>query len=150
MATYVYTGTVADFGQHAFPGLTPMLWVIAAGDAFGPAGLLSRVRIPVEPAAPDGAFQVSLVASPDVSPPTDYEIVCEWFETHPLEGWVKRGQSSWRFTALRGGGAISGMAVTAGWSPAHVFWQPQEPDPWPVGWIWVNSLTGRVQQKVGA
>ena len=141
MTAYIYTGTLADFGERPFPGAVPRLWVSPYRDAFGRDGAVYAGRqIPVY-VRPTGQFEVELVASADLKPPTKYSLRCEWLDA---EG-VVRGHAQWDFTAALGGGPIADMAdaiITRVWAGVN---------PPPVqreGIYWINPETGDVREWV--
>lgn len=138
MATYEYTGVLADFSQAPFPGAHPKLEVVAKQAAFGPLGPLADkpVRVPV---AASGAFTVTLVASADTTPPTTYELRCTWLNDDDTPvGW-----SEWTFTAVVAGGPIKDM-VTA--PPSVWFIGPPWPASEPSGFYW-DTTTDDVWRK---
>lgn len=121
--TYVYSGTLADIGMGALAGMSPQMFVRPEREAFGPDGLISAVPVEVEVAA-DGSFEVTLLASESLTPPTDYVIEVGRFEPS-FDGPRFHGIDVWRFTALPGGGPIAGEPG----SPYAVYVGP----PWPEG-----------------
>lgn len=51
-----------------------------------------------------------------------------------------------RLYVTQAGGNITDL-LQAVPGPMQVFWQPAEPSPWPVGAIWVSTITGLVQRR---
>lgn len=119
MATYTYRGILTDFAEDPFPDAYPRLFVVPLVDAFSETHTLSKKRIPVL-VQPDGRFAVRLVATADTTPPTKYQLVCEW-----LVGGETVGVSVWEFTAVVGGGEI-------GPDPNGPISQVWVGPPWPV------------------
>ncbi len=141
MATYPYTGRVTDFGEAPFPSALPRLTVEPEHDAFTPAGIGSRRRIPI-PFGANGLFSVDLYASIDLKPPSRYILRCDWFTTGVGGGEVLAGWSEWRFTAAPGGGPVNTMPD----AKISRFWVSTSPPPVDrKGIFWINPETGEVR-----
>ncbi len=139
MTVYLYTGKLSDFSVTAFPHAVPTLWVSPEHSAFGPdGGVHAGRRIPIV-LRTDGTFEVSLVASADLTPETNYSLRCEWVNA---DG-VPLGWEQWDFTAAIGGGPISDMAGVI----VTRVWLGETPPPVSrAGIYWVNPVTGDVKE----
>lgn len=150
MATYTYTGTLADIGLGALTALMPVMRVMPEREAFGPDGLISDapVLVPVNPVT--GAFSMTLVPSGELTPSmggtpgVDYIIKVARFGIGSDGEKFENGLDVYRFTAVAGGGPISGMAggsLLAVWIgppwpdaplPAGLYIDKTPPNPWGV------------------
>ena len=137
--TYVYTGKLADFTDTPFPEAAPRLWVEGEHESMSSDSVLAAKRVPVSVGG-DGAFSVQLVASVDLEPFTRYELRCEWLDADTVIGWT-----SWKFTALIGGGPIAKMRdVTI----TNVWYSDGQPPVSRSGIYWISPSTGDVKEWV--
>lgn len=124
MTSYVYTGTLTDIGLGPLTGRYPVMRVRPEREAFGPDGLISAVPDEVTLDPVTGAFSMTLHASEFLNPKVDYIIEVGRYE-QGFDGARFIGFDTWRFTALAGGGPISGQPG----SPYAIYLGP----PWPEG-----------------
>lgn len=144
MPTALYTGSYVDCGLGTLAAFHPKLEFILSEESFSLDGqLLSKNPVVVTPTTGEGVFAVPLVPNDLIRGNTEYMIRATY--TNAASRVIKLDLFS--FFARLGGGKVADMG-TPGFIPALVFWQPTEPDPWPVGSIWVNSITDDVNQKV--
>lgn len=131
MSIATFSGRLSDFAEAPFPSAQPRLWVISDVPAFGPTGALARKRIPVTVNSL-GEFSFDVVPSADTSPPTRYQLCCEWLDgTGGVAGW-----SEWDFTAAVGGGPIKDMGLI----PITRFWcGPEAPENTGPGLWWLDT-----------
>ena len=87
------TGSVRTWGLGPFPADERLIiWFIPSSAAFTTVSAFPGRRVWVEPDS-NGFFSVDLAPTLDLSPEVWYYIRFEWFERHPIEGWVKKGSS---------------------------------------------------------
>lgn len=139
--TYTYTGQLTDFGDTPFPDAIPRLWVEPKRDAFTPDGLGAARRIPVVLPS-SGLFEVELIASIDLVPPTQYSFRADWFTTDVSGTEVLAGWSQWDFTAQPGGGPIATMPGVL----TRVWYSQLEPPVNRAGIYWINPVTDEVKE----
>lgn len=143
MPTAVYTGNYVDCGLGALAAFQPKLEFILSKESFSTDGqLLSTRPVSVTPATGDGAFTVFLVPNDLIQGDTTYKIRATYLDA--ASNFTSLDLFS--FYARSSGGKVTDM-LPVGFTPSLVFWQPEEPDPWPVGAIWVNSITDDVQRR---
>lgn len=135
MATYKYTGALTDLGENTIPEDAAPELVVVAGDGFGPSGFVVGAlrEVPVLLKSDGRNFEVDLIASTDLVPPSVYTLKCTWF-TAALKGQkVPAGWAEVRFTAEPGGGRIIDMvnAPISTWIAG-----PPWPDPPRPGQYW--------------
>lgn len=143
MVTYAYTGTLTDIGLGNLGGWAPEMTVRPKVSAFGPDGLVSDVRVPVDLVA--DAFSMNLVPSGDLAPVdgspagVTYIIEVGRFELADDLTKIWHGTEAWEFTAVVGGGNIGGMQ---GGSLLALWIGPDWPDPpYPKG-LYIDPITG--------
>ncbi|UOQ58090.1 hypothetical protein MUN78_04390 [Leucobacter allii] len=141
MTVYTYSGTLADFGAAPFPTAKPRLWVSPLQDAFGPDGGVHAARQVPIPVSTGGSFDVALVASADLTPPTRYSLRCEWLDA----AGIVRGWAQWDFTAAIGGGLIADMTDQI---ITRVWWGTEPPPVQRTGIYWIHPTTGDVREWV--
>ena len=144
MPTAVYTGNYVDCGLTALAAFQPKLEFVLSEESFSMDGqLLSTRPVTVTPSATVGAFSVSLVPNDLIRGNTTYKIRATYLDAAGNFTSI----DLFSFYAREGGGKVTDM-MPSGFIPALVFWQPTEPDPWPIGSIWVNSITDDVRRRV--
>ncbi len=141
-----YTGTLTDCGLASLTPFKPILkFVLIPEASFALVGnqLLTTRPVQVTPGT-TGAFSVELVPNDEIRGNTKYLVRAEWLDP---AGVAPTSLDVFEFFARAGGGDITEMAAAGPGMPAQVFWQSEQPDPWPPGWIWVNSVTGDVKRR---
>jgi len=70
---------------------------------------------------------------------------------NPTAGLPDMDFPEWRIKVPEGTHNLADLirAANGGRNPLLWYWQPEIPDSWPIGAVWVNSVTGDVNQKVG-
>lgn len=92
-----------------------------------------------------GAFSVSLASTASLQPAgTHYRVRIRWLGGE-RGGMVTKVPGK---LYVPGAGGNIGLLLEQSPGAEFAFWQPTQPDPWPVGAIWVNSVTGDVTRKV--
>jgi hypothetical protein len=138
------TGTLADFNLQALTGLRPKIIFRPNRSALSPTRLYVARPIEVTP-ADDGSFSVELVPTQLLEPAAWYTIEIRWQEPSGRE--LGRDYPDWRVFVTAEGGTLSGLISTPADNTLLVAWQPNQPDPWPSGLVWVNTITGDVVRK---
>lgn len=125
MAIQIYSGRLTDIGAGGLDAFYPQLTVRPEREATGPDGLVvSERRIPVGVAAGTGWFDIPLIPSEQLSPPTRYVLELSLFD-QAGDGSSFISGDQWIFTAVDGGGNVADMGSQA---PSALIVGP----PWPV------------------
>lgn len=110
------TGNVRTWGFEPFPADERLLvrFVPSSAGAAAPRNLFPGREERVEP-APNGSFTVNLAQTTNVTPDVWFTIQFEWFDRHPIEGWVLVGSSQLdaKLRVPAGGGQIVDLLETA-------------------------------------
>ncbi len=141
----VYTGTLVDCGLASLAPYAPQLEFILSQESFALSTnhVLTRRPVRVTPAS-NGSFTVNLVPNDDIQGSTTYLMRAVWLDS----AGSFTSLDLYEIYARTGGGPITNMQAASGaWNPAQVFWQPDQPNPWPRGWIWINSENGDVKRS---
>ncbi|WP_030143865.1 hypothetical protein [Mycetocola saprophilus] len=142
----IYSGRITDPALSALANLSPALYFRLDRPSYGLSGGKMLTTRPVKAdLKADGSFTVELVSMEEIAGQAKYIASVTWLD----EAGNYQAQDLFSFFAQQGGGDITDGANGEGWSPAHVFWQAERPDPWPAGWIWVDSTTGDVNRRNG-
>lgn len=143
MPTAVYTGSYVDCGLEALAAYQPKLEFVLSKESFSTDGrLLSTRPVVVVPATGSGAFVVQLVPNDLIRGDTTYLIRATYLDAAGNFTSI----DLFSFFARSSGGSITDM-MPNGFRPSLVYWQPEEPDPWPIGAIWVDSDTDDVRRR---
>lgn len=146
-----YTGTLSDTGLALnLPGLRVALIPDqpAAGDSALQGRLITTAPLYATPSA-GGSFQFSSAAGEHLigsnSTTVTHIVRVEW--NAPSGG--RDGYDLYRVMLRAGGGPLSEMIATELSQPAKFIAQEIMPNPWPVGWVWLNTFDGELYRRVG-
>lgn len=115
MVLATYFGFVTDVVKTPLTDWFPEMTVRPMVAAYGPDGLVSEIRVPVELNAATGAFSFQAIPSGELtpadggSPGVDYIVSVGRFELGDDNVTVWRGNDTWQFTAVAGGGNVGQM-----------------------------------------
>ena len=140
------TGNLSDFGLQSLAAYSPEVRFVPSSVAVeGPRLLATRPVV----ATPDarGFFAVTLASNEAMTPATWYELQIVWLEPGDGSGYAAADFPDLRLHVPITGGAIANLLRVPATNALLVAFQPTEPDPWPVGLTWVNSVTGDLIRK---
>lgn len=139
------SGKVTDFGGSSrLVGKSPQLSVVPSAESSSFGQLLSTVEIPVDLDPVDNSFSFNLISSDELRPPLPYGFRLQWLNG---EG-IPVGQDLWSNVWVPDGAwDISDLLGAVGVSQTQIFWQATEPDPFPIGSYWANTITGDVNRR---
>ncbi|GAA0960168.1 hypothetical protein [Frigoribacterium faeni] len=135
------TGTLSDFGYASLAPLRPEIAFIPSGAGVFGGRLMATRPVTVTPGT-SGYFEVDLVPADD----RWFQIRIAWLD--PVSGAPDNDYVEPRLYVPELGGPIGHLLKAPSTPSTDVAWQPTAPKPWPVGLVWVNSITGRVQRQV--
>ena len=142
----IVTGTLADFG---FETLAPLqAQVVFRPSSVGTIGgrlLATRERIVTPNAA--GYFEAELASTSAITPATWYDVSIRWLDDDD-GGYPRVDHVEHRLFVPPLGGTISELFRVPNNNQLVPYFQPHEPDPWPLGSLWINSVTGDITRKV--
>ena len=146
-----YTGTLSNTGLTLdLTGLRVALVPDqpAAGDSELKGRLINTAPIYATPDS-NGAFQFTSVPGEQLiganTTTVSHIVRVEW--NTPSGG--RDGYDLYRVMLRAVGGPLSGMVATELAQPAKVIAQEIMPNPWPVGWVWLNTFDGELYRRVG-
>ena len=137
-------GQLTDFGLDPISMHQPrIIFTPSSVGVVGDKLLATRPRTAVPTS--DGYFSVDLAPTTRVQPLVHYKIRIEWLDAeagYMRDDYVQHGMS-----VPDDGGSISELLSVPADNPALWAFQPDEPDPWPVGLVWVNTETGDIRKR---
>jgi hypothetical protein len=141
----LYTGNYLDVGLDSLAPFSPTITATLSRESFSKVGNRLLSRRPVEATLGSGGFfTLDLVPNDEILGNTYYELQATYLDA----GSNFTRIDLFKIYARTGGGEITDMFEPGYvFKPAYVFWQDNEPDPWPVGWIWVNKTSGDVNRR---
>ena len=139
------TGTLRDFqvlGAWALNNAAQVEF-IPSNAAFSGADLRADDVI-IATVDAGGSFSASLAPTASLQPAgTHYRVRIRWLGSRTDKVTNVPGR-----LLVPGAGGNIGALLEQSPGMEFVFWQPTQPDPWPVGSIWVNTVTGDVRRMV--
>jgi hypothetical protein len=135
------TGTLYDCGLGNLVGKAPTLKFTLSNPATSSAGLFVTEPISVTPNA-SGAFSMTLEATATMNQNRYYNLSVTWLDS--AAAFNRVDFPDWRIVIPIVGGTLSDIIAnytndSGGWNPLMVFWQTTEPNPWPIGSVWVDT-----------
>jgi hypothetical protein len=140
------TGTLSDFGYASLAPYQPVVTFTPTGPGVQGGRLLAAKPVSLSPGAGTGYFEVDLAPTEGIVPETWYQISISWLDTNA--GWIEKNFVGTKLEVPELGGPIGYLVKSPPTPPPFVAWQPTAPDPWPIGLVWVNSITGDVNRRV--
>ena len=138
------SGTLNDANLGHLAGRAPKLIFTLSEPATSDAGMFVTEPIIVTPNS-NGAFVVDLEPTETMHQKRHYDLSVQWLDA--AGNFIKVDFPDWDIFVPRGGGAFPDLIPGFTSNPFMIFWQATEPNPWPVGTVWVNSITGDVLRK---
>lgn len=143
MSTWPVTGTLLDFGQ--MPLVHPR--IVFTPDQAATSGfvVMPNFGVTVTPNM-DGSFVAMLQSTTDTQPATFYRVSIEDIGGDGLY-YPRADFPDWKIIVPYGGGQLNELLDMS--NPNTLLWfaQETEPNPWPVGSIWLNTITGDYFRK---
>lgn len=138
------TGTLTDFNLASLSDLNVRMVFTPSGTGLVGTKIFAPRPISVVPNSA-GAFAVELVPTVNLTPACWYELRIEWAE--PGGGYSAADFPDFKLSVPLEGGIISELVNTPITNAYMVAWQPNEPDPWPVGLTWANTASGDIIRR---
>jgi len=137
-------GQLTDFGLDPINLHQPRVIFTPSANGVLDGRLLSRrprTSIPDE----NGGFSVNLAPTTRVRPLVHYDIEIVWLDAN--SGIASRDFVASKLSVPDEGGSISELLSVPVDNPWLLAFQPNQPSPWPVGLVWVNSETGDITRR---
>ena len=140
----VVYGKLTDFGLDPISTHQPrVVFTPSDNGVFDGRLLATRPRTAIPDA--DGNFSVDLAPTTLVRPLVHYDIKILWLS---VPGNLKSADHlAARLSVPEQGGSIADLLAVPADNPYMWAFQPTQPDPWPVGLIWVNTDTGDIRRR---
>jgi len=105
---------------------------------------------PIVVTVADGTNSVVLQDTETMDQLRYYRVAATWLDA--AGGYVSVDYPDWNLFVPIGGGNLSALIPQSANNPYMIFWQETEPNPWPVGTVWVDTsvntaTSGDVQRK---
>jgi hypothetical protein len=137
-------GKLTDFGLDPIDTYRPrVIFTPSRVGTFSDRLMITRPRtaVPTE----DGSFAVDLVPTPRIRPLVHYNVKVTWLD--PNAGFERVDQVLAPMSVPEDGGSISDLLSLPADNPSLWAFQPDEPDPWSVGLVWVNTESGDIRKR---
>lgn len=139
------TGSLLDFGMTSLVQRSPQIAFVPSGAAAASGTILAATPVTV---TPDNLGNFSVILQPTSELLADAWYTIRITVLDSAGNFTHIDFPEWKIRVPDAGGVISDLIGDAtAVNASFVYWQPTEPDPWPVGTIWVNSVTGDVNRK---
>lgn len=154
----IVTGFMRDFELGTAPtplsAFGPEVILVPSGATISSAVIHAPREIVIPTSVTDGSWTEDLIVTTTTATPSWLEVRLRWRNPDmfgPGNGFVEMRFPGWRLHVPPGGGAFHELVDTGDGTvnPLMIFWQPTEPDPFPMRAFWGNTLTGLISQKVG-
>ena len=138
------TGTLSDFRLSTLSAYEPVIIFTPSSIGLLGARILARRPIEVRPNAA-GYFEVDLASTDLVTPASWFDIAIRWLD--PDGQQVSIDHTNDKLFVPYQDGTIADLLRAPSNNQLHVFMQDTEPDPWPPGTAWLNTLTWDFNRK---
>jgi hypothetical protein len=148
------TGTLYDCGLGNLVGKAPTLKFTLNDPSTAALGIYATAPISFTPNGA-GAFTGALVDTETMHQRRYYTLTVTWLDS--AANFNRVDFPGWKIFVPIAGGKLQDLIANysndgGGWNPMMVFWQPTEPDPWPLGSVWVDtsidtSTSGDVRRR---
>ena len=143
------TGTAGDINLTAVEayGLELVFWL---NEPASQGAKLIITREYIVAVADDGTWTIGVPDTETMSQPRHYKMRAQWRDPNAFGD--DRGMAGVDFPDFElfvpvAGGSFAELTEHFTTNPYMVFYQATEPASWPVGSVWVNSITGDMNQK---
>jgi hypothetical protein len=140
------SGKIVDPGGGRLAGLRPELTVFLTRESSYEEWMITTRRVKPLLREPDDSFDFTITSSDVMSPPQPYTFLIRWLDAEDELSREDRWEGVW---VPEGSFSIADLLGQRGLSPTQAFWQPTQPNPWPLFAYWVNTITGDVYQRTG-
>lgn len=138
------TGTAGDCNLAAVESFgLELIFTLSAPAVSGSS--LRITRPIVVPVLDDGSWLVTIPDTETMQQARYYTMQAQWLD--PVQGMGRVDFPDFELRVPVGGGAFSELVSGSMNNPLMVFWQTEEPDPWPVGAVFINTNSGDIYRK---
>lgn len=137
-------GKLTDFGLDPISQHQPrVVFTPSANGTYNDRLLSKRPRTAVP--TDDGSFSVDLAPTTRITPLVHYNVSITYLDANA--GYERREYVLGGMSVPDQGGSISDLLEQPADNPSLWAFQPDEPNPWPVGLVWVNTDTGDIRKR---
>lgn len=147
------TGDLRDTGyQSMFPAGASLVWTLNETVTTSEGMLVSPRKREIVPVA-NGLFSFTTVSTDLMHQDAYYTLGIQSLDPNffgPGQGFAPMDFTEWKIKVPEGTWKMSDLIVAANdrQNPLMWFYQSSQPSPFPVGSVWVHSVSGDINQRV--
>lgn len=130
------TGTLTDCGLGHLAGKQPQLVFTLSDPATSASALYATDPVIVTPAS-DGTWSAALAPTDTMQQVRYYTLSVRWLDV--AGNFILVDIPDWQIFVPTAGGTITDIVQNYTANPLMVIYQPTQPDPWPIGFVWLDT-----------